>query len=92
MVFNCFYIGHVESDVTVSENLENVSKSNMEQETDIGERGTLFMILLERMIVWLAHCHIPVHTGCGRGRVRYGKTIIYRQRKGVNVGVIPEHV
>lgn len=46
----------------------------------------------ERMIVWLAHCHIPVHTGCGRGPVRYGKTIIYRQRKGVNVGVIPEHV
>lgn len=92
MVFNCFYIGHVESDVTVSENLENVSKSNMEQETDIGEWSTLFMILLERMIVWLAQCHIPVHTGCGRGPVRYGKTIIYRQRKGVHVGVIPEHV
>lgn len=24
--------------------------------------------------------------------MRYGKTIIYRQRKGVHVGVIPEHV
>lgn len=53
MVFTCFYLGHYESEVTVSENLENVSKTNMEQETDIGEWYTVFVILLEQIIVWL---------------------------------------
>lgn len=53
MVFACFYLGHYESEVTVSENLENVSKTNMEQETDIGEWYTVFVILLEQIIVWL---------------------------------------
>lgn len=55
MVFACFYLGHYESEVTVSENLENVSKTNMEQETDIGEWCTQYVILLEQIIVWLEH-------------------------------------
>lgn len=38
MIFMGFFFqGHAESDVTISENLENVSKSNMQQENEIGK-------------------------------------------------------
>lgn len=53
MVFVCFYLGYYESEVIVLENLENVSKINMEQEMDIGEWCIQYVILLEQIIVWL---------------------------------------
>lgn len=55
MVFVCFYLGYYESEVIVLENLENVSKINMEQETDIGEWYIQYVILLEQIIVWLEY-------------------------------------
>lgn len=82
MVFACFYLGHYESEVTVSENLENVSKTNMEQETDIGEWYTQYVILLEQIIVWLEH--YVLHRMWEGSSGLYGKTI---GRDGVLVEV-----
>lgn len=53
---------HVESDVTVSENLENVSKSNMEQETDIAEGFKQFSVLARELSTSLNDMVSKLHT------------------------------
>nr|XP_034329435.1 arf-GAP with SH3 domain, ANK repeat and PH domain-containing protein 2 isoform X3 [Crassostrea gigas] len=53
---------HYESEVTVSENLENVSKTNMEQETDIAEGFKQFSVLAKELSNSLNDMVSKLHT------------------------------
>ncbi|XP_062593544.1 arf-GAP with SH3 domain, ANK repeat and PH domain-containing protein 2-like, partial [Saccostrea cucullata] len=50
MTTDVFYnVGHVESDVTMAENLDNVSNSNVEQENEVVEGFKQFSVIAREL-------------------------------------------